>query len=171
MARLEDVGTLSREDAIALGATGPNLRASGVEADVRKDEPYDAYSSIDLKVVTKDKGHAYARALCRREEISVSIDMVRQLLDKMPAGEFRVRWPMTKKVPCGEAYFCCEAARGELCFHLVSDGSDKPYRVKIRGPSFTHALVLFPHLVRGEWLADVPAIYWSLDPCPADMDR
>lgn len=170
-ARLENVGALTRETAVAFGATGPNLRATGVDTDVRKDEPYDAYPFVDLKVVTKDKGDAYARSLCRREEISESIALVRRFLEKMPAGEFKVRWAMTKKVPCGESYFCCEAARGELCFHMVSDGTDKPYRVKIRGPSFTHALALFPLLAKGSWLADVPAIYWSLDPCPADMDR
>jgi NADH-quinone oxidoreductase subunit D len=170
-ARLENVGTLTREDAVAFGATGPNLRATGVDTDVRKDEPYDAYPFVDLKVVTKDKGDAYARSLCRREEISESIALIRRFLGKMPAGEFKVRWPMTKKVPRGECYFCCEAARGELCFHMVSDGTDKPYRVKIRGPSFSHTLALFPRLAKGSWLADVPAIYWSLDPCPADMDR
>ena len=171
MARLENVGILNGEDAMALGATGPNLRASGVGTDVRKDEPYDAYPYVDLEVVTMKKGDAYARALCRRGEIITSISIIRQFLDKMPAGEFKIRWPMTKKVPGGEAYFCCEAARGELCFHMVSDGTDKPYRVKIRGPSFSHALVLFPYLVREVQIADVPAIYWSLDPCPADMDR
>jgi len=171
MSRLENVGTLSREDAVALGATGPNLRASGVSTDVRKDEPYDAYPYIDLEVVTGEKGDAYSRALCRRGEIIASLSIIRQLLAKMPAGDFKVKWPMTKKVPGGEAYFCCEAARGEMCFHMVSDGSDKPYRVKIRGPSFSHALAIFPRLVRGAQLADVPAVYWSLDPCPADMDR
>lgn len=171
IARLENVGALSAEDAMALGATGPNLRACGVGTDVRKDEPYDAYPYLDFKVVTMEKGDAYSRALCRRGEIATSISMVRQLLDRMAGAEFRVKWPMTKKVPSGEAYFCCEAARGEMCFHMVSDGSDKPYRVKVRGPSFSHALALFPHLVKGAYIADVPAIYWSLDPCPADMDR
>jgi len=171
MARMENVGTLSKNDAIALGATGPNLRASGVATDVRIDEPYDAYPYVNVEVVTKEKGDSYARALCRRGEIIASISIIRQLLEKIPAGEFRVKWPMTKKLPAGETYFCCEAARGELCFHMVSDGSDKPYRVKIRGPSFSHTLSIFPHLVRGAQLADVPAIYWSLDPCPADMDR
>jgi len=171
ISRLENVGTLSTEDAIALGATGPTLRASGVNADVRKDEPYDAYSHADFDIVMMEKGDGYSRALCRRGEIIASISMVRQLMDKMPDGEFRVKWPMTKKVPSGEAYFCCEAARGEMCFHMVSDGTDKPYRVKVRGPSFSHALAIFPYLAKGTYIADVPAIYWSLDPCPADMDR
>jgi len=171
MTRMENVGTLTKEDAIALGATGPNLRACGVAADVRVDEPYDGYPYVNVDVVTMEKGDSYARSLCRRGEIITSISIIRQLLEKMPAGDFKVKWAMTKKVPAGEAYFCCEAARGELCFHMVSDGSDKPYRVKIRGPSFSHALAIFPFLVRGSQLADVPAIYWSLDSCPADMDR
>jgi NADH-quinone oxidoreductase subunit D len=169
--RLENVGILFPEDAVALGATGPNLRASGMAADMRKDEPYEAYPHVSFDVVTAQKGDAYSRALCRRGEILASISIVRQLLDNMPAGDFRIKWGLTKKVPQGEAYACCEAARGEMCFHVVTDGSAKPYRVKIRGPSFTHALVLFPHLVKGAFIADIPAIYWSLDPCPADMDR
>jgi NADH-quinone oxidoreductase subunit D len=169
--RLENVGILRVEDAVALGITGPNLRASGVSTDVRKDEPYDAYAYTDFKLVSLEKGDAYTRALCRRGEIIESISIIRQALDKMPEGDFRVKWGLKKKVPSGEAYFCCEAARGELCFHMVSDGTDKPYRVKVRGPSFSHTLAAFPHLVRGAYIADIPAIYWSLDPCPADMDR
>ncbi len=171
MVRLKDVGVLKAEDAVALGITGPNLRASGVTTDVRKDEPYDAYGEIDFETVSLEKGDAYSRALCRRGEIIESLSIIEQALDKMPAGDYRVKWGLSKKVPSGEAYFCCEAARGELCFHMVSDGTDKPYRVKVRGPSFSHTLAGFPYLVEGAYIADVPAIYWSLDPCPADMDR
>jgi NADH-quinone oxidoreductase subunit D len=169
--RMKGVGTLNAEDAVALGITGPNLRASGIATDVRKDEPYDAYGHIDFKVISDDKADAYARSLCRRGEILESISMVRQLVDKMPDGDFKVKWGITKKIPKGEAYFCCEAARGELCFHMVSDGSERPYRVKVRGPSFSHTLTAFPFLAKGVSIADIPAIYWSLDPCPADMDR
>jgi len=169
--RMENVGILDDKDAIALGITGPNLRASGVATDVRKDEPYDAYPNINFKVISEKKGDAYSRALCRRGEIIESISMVRKLLDEMPGGEYRVKWSAFKKLSPGEEYFCCEAARGELCFHMVSNGGDKPYRVKIRGPSFSHTLAAFPHLVKEAQIADVPAIYWSLDPCPSDMDR
>jgi NADH-quinone oxidoreductase subunit D len=171
MMRLENVGVLKVDDAVALGITGPNLRASGLAYDIRKDEPYDAYAYTDFNVISMEKGDAYSRALCRRQEITESISIIRQGLDKIPEGDFRVKWPLNKKVPSGEAYFCCEAARGELGFHMVSDGTDKPYRVKVRGPSFSHTLAAFPSLVKGAYIADVPAIYWSLDPCPADMDR
>lgn len=169
--RMRNIGIFDAEDAVALGATGPNLRASGIATDVRKDESYDAYSMCDFNVVTMKKGDAYSRALCRRKEIDESISIVRQALDKMLEGEFRVKKPPSMKVPEGEAYFCCEAARGELCFHMVSDGTNKPYRVKVRGPSFSHTLSEFPFLAIGSHIADIPAIYWSLDPCPADMDR
>jgi len=169
--RMENLGVLDAEEAVALGITGPNLRACGVVADVRKDEPYDAYPSVDFEVVCLEKGDAYSRALCRRGEIGQSISIVRQALDKMPEGDFRVKWGLTRKVAAGEAYFCCEAARGEFCYHMVSDGSAMPYRVKVRAPSFSQNLAAFPRLVKGAYLADVPAIYWSLDSCPADMDR
>ncbi|MCD6263608.1 NADH-quinone oxidoreductase subunit D [Candidatus Bathyarchaeota archaeon] len=169
--RMKGVGTFSAEEAIALGATGPNLRGCGIKADVRKDEPYEAYPMVDFNVVTMKDGDAYSRALVRRGELAESISIVRQLLEKMPEGKFRVVLPPFMKTPKGEAYFCCEAARGELCFHMVSDGSPNPYRVKVRGPSFSHTLSVFPYIVKGVYIADVPAIYWSLDPCPADMDR
>lgn len=170
--RMKGVGTFTAEKAIALGTTGPNLRACGVKSDVRIDEPYDAYPMADFNVITMKEGDSYSRALCRRGEIAESISIVKQMLDKMPKGRFRAKKISPKwKTPKGEVYFCCEAARGELCFHLVSDGTDKPYRVKIRGPSFSHTLSEFPYLARGVQVADIPAIYWSLDPCPADMDR
>jgi NADH-quinone oxidoreductase subunit D len=167
--RMREVGIFDAKEAIALGATGPNLRGCGVESDVRKDEPYAAYSRVNFRVITIKEGDAYSRALCRREEIAESISIVRQLLEEMPEGRFRIGMPT--RIPKGDAYFCCEAARGELCFNMVSDGTDKPYRVKVRGPSFSHILSEFPYLARGAQIADIPAIYSSLDPCPADMDR
>lgn len=169
--RLERVGVFDSKEAAALGATGPNLRACGIDTDVRRDEPYDAYPEADFKAVTMKEGDGYARALCRRGEISESISMVRQLLEKMPRGKIRIKELALAKAPVGDAHFCCESARGELCFYMVSDGTNKPYRVKVRGPSFSHTLSEFPYLVRGASIADVPAIYWSLDPCPSDMDR
>lgn len=172
--RMKGVGKFGAKEATELGATGPNLRACGVNYDLRKDEPYEAYSKASFNVITKQEGDAYTRALCRRGEIAESISIVRQLLKNIPEGEFRAqgkKLSLKWKAPEGESYFCCEAARGELCFHMVSDGSDKPYRVKIRGPSFSHTLSEFPYLVKGVYIADIPAIYWSLDPCPSDMDR
>lgn len=167
--RTKGIGVLDAKKAMELGVTGPNLRACGVKSDVRKDEPYDAYPKADFKIVTKREGDSYARILCRRGEITESISIIRQLLGEMPKGKIRDRLP--REIPKGNAYFCLEAARGEGCFYMVGNGTDKPYRVKVRGPSFLHALTAFPYLAKGSQIADIPAIYWSLDPCPSDMDR
>jgi NADH-quinone oxidoreductase subunit D len=169
--RMQGIGIMTAEEAIDLGATGPNLRACGVNYDVRKDEPYEVYPEITFNVITREEGDAYARSLCRRYEISESISIVRQLLNKLPDGPYRTQLSLVWAAPEGESYFCLEAARGEKCFHIVSDGSPFPYRVKVRAPSFLHSLTEFPQLVKGSTIADVPAIYWSLDSCPADMDR
>jgi len=169
--RMEKVGRMSAKEAIDLGATGPNLRACGVDYDVRKDEPYEVYPEVEFNVITKEEGDAYARSLCRRYEIAESISIVRQLLKNLPDGPYRMELSPVWAAPEGEYYFCLEAARGEKCFHIVSDGSPFPYRVKVRPPSLSHSLVQFPYLVKGNTIADVPAIYWSLDPGPADVDR
>ena len=170
--RMENVGLLSAKEAVDLGATGPNLRATGIESDLRKDEPYEVYDQLQFKVVADDKGDAFSRALCRRREIDESMNIIKDALDKMPNGEYKNKnyKPFTKAKE-KETYFCCESARGEQCYHMVGDGSDKPYRVKVRGPSFSHTLVEFPYIARDAYIADIPAIYWSLDPCPADVDR
>jgi len=167
--RTKNIGVLDAKKAVGLGITGPNLRASGVKSDVRKDEPYEAYPETGFETVTRGEGDSYARVLCRRGEIAESILIVRQLLEKMPSGEIRKRLP--HEIPKSDARFCFEAARGEACFYMVGNGIDKPYRVKIRGPSFSHSLMAFPYLAEGAQVADIPAIYWSLDPCPSDMDR
>lgn len=167
--RTEGIGVLDTKKAIDLGTVGPNLRACGVKSDVRKDEPYDAYPEADFRVITRKEGDSYARVLCRRGEITESISIIRQLLEKMPRGKIRERLP--REIPKRDAYFCFEAARGEACFYMIGNGTDKPYRVKVRGPSFLHLLMTFPYLAKGAQMADIPAIYWSLDPCQSDMDR
>ncbi len=169
--RMEKVGRMSAEEAIDLGATGPNLRACGIGYDVRKDEPYEAYPEVEFNVITREEGDAYARSLCRRDEMGESISIVRQLLNNLPGGPFRAELSPVWAAPEGESYFCLESARGEKCVHMVSDGSAFPYRVKVRAPSLSHSLVQFPYLARGSMIADIPALYWSLDPCPADVDR
>lgn len=170
--RTKGVGKLGSDDAVALGATGPNLRATGVDFDLRRDQPYDVYDELDFDVVTAREGDAFSRAMCRRLEIDQSISIVKQCLDRIPEGEFRAKKSSYRKLPDrGEAHFCCEAARGELCFHMVSRGGKTPYRVKVRGPTFSHTLAVFPFLARGAQMSDIPAIYWSLDCVPADMDR
>lgn len=170
--RMENVGMLETEEAIDLGATGPNLRATGLKADLRKDEPYEVYDQLDFDVPTQKNGDAFSRGMCRRLEIEESMNIIRDALQKIPGGEFKNKGfkPFTKAKE-KETYFCCESARGEQCYHMVGDGTDKPYRVKVRGPSFSHSLAEFPYLAKNAYIADIPAIYWSLDPCPADVDR
>lgn len=173
-ARTKGVGVLDLTDAIRLGATGPVLRGSGMETDVRKEDPYEVYDRLDFEVPVREKGDAYARLIVGRQEMEESIRIVRQALDKLPKG--RVREPslnprLSVKMPRGEVYVRNECARGECCMYMVSDGNGKPYRVKIRGPSFLHMIPVLEHLLKGTQIADVPAVYWSLNICPADMDR
>ncbi|MGQ4895161.1 MAG: NADH-quinone oxidoreductase subunit D [Candidatus Njordarchaeia archaeon] len=176
--RTIDIGKLSQEQAIKYDVTGPNLRASGIDFDVRKQIPYEAYNEIDFKVITSKKGDAYHRVLCRRKEIDESINIIEQALDQLPNGPIEDRKMKNGRkmmpfvgIPEGESIHCVESARGELCFYSVSNGKPLPYRVKIRGPTFDTILVMLPQLLKGAYIADVPVIYWSLDNCPADHDR
>jgi len=173
--RLEGVGVLSAREAIKLGATGPVLRGSGIKADVRRDDPYEVYECFEFEIPTMNEGDAYARYCVGIEEIKESAKIVRQALKMMPDGDYiapQFRKPkLHVKIPEGEVYVRNEVARGEGCVYMVSDGGDKPYRVKIRGPSFLHMIPVLEHLLCGAEIADVPAIYWSLNVCPADMDR
>jgi len=175
VARAKGIGILKLEDAIKLGATGPVLRASGLKTDVRKDEPYEVYDRFDFEVPVRKEGDAYARYLVGIEEIRQSVKIIKQALQQLPEGEviapkFR-RIKLSTKIPEGDVYVRNEVARGEAGIYMVSDGGDKPYRVKIRGPSFLHMIPVLEHLLTGAQIADVPAIYWSLNVCPADLDR
>ncbi len=173
--RTEGIGVLSLEDAVRLGATGPVLRASGMKSDVRKDEPYEIYDRMDFDVPVRRKGDAYARNKIGIEEMIQSIRIVRQALDDLPGGDVRAsefeKPKLTKKIPAGEVYVRNEVARGEAGMYMVSDGGKTPYRVKIRGPDFLHMIPVLEFLLKGAEVADIPAIYWSLNICPADMDR
>jgi NADH-quinone oxidoreductase subunit D len=175
VARGKGIGVLKLDDAIRLGATGPVLRASGMAADVRKDDPYEIYETLDFHVPVRKEGDAYARYLIGVEEIRQSIGIVRQVLSRLPQGETiaaKLKRPkLSTKIPKGEVYIRNEVARGEAGIHMVSDGSERPYRVKVRGPSFLHMVPVLEHVLRGAQIADVPAIYWSLNVCPADLDR
>lgn len=166
--RTVDVGVLSASDAIELGIVGPNLRASGVSADVRRDEPYEAYEKFEFSIPCEDKGDAYARSLVRFHEMRESVSIIRQAIKTIPSGPVAVRFP--QMLPKGEAYSRVESARGELGHYLVSEGMDRPYRLKISTPSFRNMAAL-PHLVRNVTMADVTPIYLSLDLIPLDIDR
>jgi NADH-quinone oxidoreductase subunit D len=165
VSRTEGIGVLSAENAIRLGATGPVLRASGMKTDVRKDEPYEVYDRIDFDIPVRKKGDAYARNRIGIEEMIESIRIVRQALDEFKKPE------LAKKLPVGEVYVRNEVARGEAGMYMVSNGGKTPYRVKIRGPDFLHMIPVLEFLLKGAEIADIPAIYWSLNICPADMDR
>ncbi len=169
--RTQGVGVLSKEDAVRLGATGPIIRASGLETDVRRDDPYEIYDELEFEIPVRDEGDAYSRFWIGKEEIYQSIKIIRQALDRMPEGPHTLRPVAFIKLKKGEAYSRVEAARGEAGIYIVSTGDYKPYRVKIRGPSLLHLIPVLEHLLIGSEVADVPVIYWSLNTCPADMDR
>ena len=174
-ARAKGVGILKVEDAIRLGATGPVLRGSGMNTDVRKDEPYEIYDRLDFEVPIRKEGDAYARYWIGIEEMKESIKIVKQALENLPMGNVIVsnfkKPKLNVKIPEGEVYIRNEVARGEAAVYMVSDGGSNPYRCKIRGPDFLHMIPVLEYLLKGVQIADVPAIYWSLNICPADMDR
>ena len=173
--RTEGVGVLPLPDALRLGATGPVLRGSGMASDVRKEDPYEVYDEFEFVVPVREEGDAYARFQVGLAEIGESVKIVRQALDKLPDGEYvnpKFKRPTLRvKIPEGEVYVRNELARGEGAIYMVGNGGPTPYRVKIRGPDFLHMIPVLEHLFTGASVADIPAIYWSLNVCPADMDR
>jgi len=174
LSRMQGVGVLKLKDAIRLGATGPVLRASGMKTDVRLDDPYEVYDQFDFEVPTLKEGDAYSRYVIGIREIEQSMKIVKQALDELPDGKVRepsLKPELSVKIPSGEVYIRNEIARGEAGMYMVGDGTGKPYRCKIRGPSLLHMIPALEHLLVGSQIADVPTIYWSLNPCPADMDR
>ena len=169
--RTEGVGILTKEDAIKLGVTGSVLRASGIPFDVRKAEPYDIYNEIDFKVQYMKTGDSFARSMVPFLDMRESCQIIRTLLDKMPqSGEVRTKLQPNPKGPAGESYKRVESGRGALGYYIVSDGTPKPYRVKLSVGSFRNILAL-PYLLVGSKLADMPSIYWSLNYWPVEADR
>jgi NADH-quinone oxidoreductase subunit D len=210
--RNSGVGPLSAEDALALGVTGPMLRAAGVARDVRRDEPYCGYETYEFDVVTRDGADCYARYLVRIEEMRQSLRIVGQCLDRLRepgpvmVDDPKVRWPAQLEVgpdgignsqayithimeesmealihhfkmvtegvsvPPGEVYVPVESPRGELGFYVVSDGGNRPYRVRMRDPSFVN-LQAAPQMIRGGLVADVIAVIASVDPVLGGVDR
>jgi formate hydrogenlyase subunit 5 len=167
-ARMQNVGILKREDALKLGVVGPVARGSGVDIDVRKDEPYEAYAEIPFNVITKPSGDTWARMNVRMDEVEESINIIEYALDHMPVGPFRVKVP--RVVPAGEAVNRVEAPRGELFYYVKSNGTAFPERVKVRTPTFAN-IPAFLTTAIGEPLADVPPNFVSLDPCFSCTDR
>jgi NADH-quinone oxidoreductase subunit D len=170
-ARLKNIGVLSAEDAINYGITGPNLRASGVDYDLRKAEPYGIYDRFAFDVPLGQKGDNYDRFMVRLREIEQSGRIITQALDQLPEGEIRAKIPRILKPEKGlEVYHRIESAKGELGYYIVSDGGEKPYRLHVRAPSFINLMVL-PLISRGGKLQDVIANIATLDPVLGEADR
>ena len=167
-ARMQNVGTLKREDALKLGVVGPVARASGVDVDIRKDEPYEAYGEIPFNEIVKTAGDTWARMNIRMDEVEESIKIIEYALDHMPAGAYRVKVP--RVVPAGESVARVEAPRGELFYYVKSNGTTMPERVKVRTPTFAN-IPAFLTTAIGETIADVPPNFVSLDPCFSCTDR
>lgn len=193
--RTKGVGLLSAEDAIALGAGGPTLRGSGVDIDLRRDDPYTGYENFKFKVPLGKDGDVFARYVCRVQELRESIGIVQQSLAGMPEGPTKADAPKVVlpdrekmktqmealiyhfkiitegfTVPAGEVYQAVESPRGEMGYYIVSDGTAKPYRVHMRGPSFAN-LQSLAKMCEGHLIADVVAVIGSIDVVLGDIDR
>jgi len=169
-ARTQGVGYIDQQQAIAYGLTGPMLRASGVNWDLRVNRPYDAYREVPVNVVVRQEGDCFARYKVRFDEITESIRLCRVAIDKMPGGPICTRTPIALRPPRGETYFAIESSKGELGVYFISDGSEYPWRAKLRGPSFVNLQIL-PELLRGHKMSDVIAILGSTDIVLGEVDR
>ncbi len=168
--RTQGVGYIDQQQAIAYGLTGPMLRASGVNWDLRVNRPYMAYREVPVKVQVRQEGDCYARYQVKMQEIDESIRLCRVAIDQMPGGAIGVRTPIALRPPRGETYFGIESSKGELGVYFISDGSEYPWRAKLRGPSFVNLQIL-PELLRGHKMGDVVAIIGSLDLVLGEVDR
>jgi NADH-quinone oxidoreductase subunit D len=193
--RTKGVARITAEDAIALGASGPTLRGSGVDFDLRRDMPYSGYENFKFKVPVAQEGDVFARYICRVQELRESIAIVRQALDGMPEGPIKADAPKVVlpdrekmktqmealiyhfkiitegfAVPAGEVYQAVESPRGEMGYYVVSDGTAKPYRVHMRAACLAN-LQLLPKMCEGRLLADVVAAIGSIDIVLGEIDR
>ncbi|MCF8242384.1 MAG: NADH dehydrogenase (quinone) subunit D [Melioribacteraceae bacterium] len=193
--RLEGVGVLSKEDAIRYGVTGPNLRGSGVDYDVRRSKPYLYYNEIDFNVPVYNEGDSLARYFVRVDEVRESIKIIRQCIAQMPKGpiianEAKKVLPHKDEIyskmeelihdfmlvnfginpPVGDSFFSVENPKGELGFYIVSNGKGYPWKLKIRSPSFCNLQVI-PLICKGHFISDVVAIIGSLDPVMGEADK
>jgi NADH-quinone oxidoreductase subunit D len=193
--RLQGVGVITADEALALGTSGPILRSTGVAWDLRRDQPYLHYDKVEFDVIVGSYGDAFDRYAIRINEIRESIRIVYQVLDAMPLGDYRIQNkkvtppPRARidesmealihhfkiftegfKVPEGEVYVAIESPRGEIGCYIVSDGGPKPYRIHMRAPSFVNIQAL-PHMMRGGLVADAVAVISSIDPVLGEVDR
>ncbi|MFX0211876.1 MAG: NADH-quinone oxidoreductase subunit D [Candidatus Hodarchaeota archaeon] len=171
MMRMKDIGLLDPDYAMSMGVTGPALRGSGVKADVRKIEPYSVYEQFKFSIVTEEGRDNFARYRVRMNEIRESTKIIRQALDELPGGPIKMERPPKRAPSDTTCYSRIEDPRGEQAWYLVTKAkSDKPWRLKIRSPAFSNISV-FPHLIRGGKLADIPMVIVSIDLCIGEIDR
>ena len=193
--RLQGIGVITKDEAVALGATGPILRSTGVPWDLRRDMPYLHYDDVEFDVIVGQYGDAFDRYAIRLAEIHESMKIVQQILERMPKGNYRIQDkkvtppPRARidesmealihhfkiftegfKVPEGEVYVAIESPRGEIGCYIASDGSSTPYRMHVRAPSFVNIQTL-PHMMRGGLVADAVAVISSVDPVLGEVDR
>ncbi len=166
--RLSGVGVVSYEDALRLDAVGPTARASGVNRDVRRDDPYAAYGELNFNVITDNHNDVYGRTVVRVKELMESYRLIRQCLKQLPEGPIVVK--VGRKIPAGEAISRYEAPRGEDVHYVKSNGSDKPERVKVRAPTLANIQAV-KHMLKDRFLADMPIVVAAIDPCFSCTDR
>jgi len=166
--RLKDVGKLSYDDAMRLQAAGPTARASGVDRDVRRDDPYLVYDEIPFNVITDNHCDVLGRTIVRVKELIESYKIIRFALNNIPQGDIAVRSP--RRIPAGEAFSRYEAPRGEDVHYVKGNGTDKPERVKLRAPTLAN-FASITYMLDGGYLADVPIVIAAIDPCFSCTDR
>lgn len=167
--RTKGVGIIRKEDAVKLGIVGPHMRASGIDYDIRKNDSYSSYDDFDFKVIVHPDGDVFSRVVVRVLENDESIKIIRQALDKLPDGPINLGVKIPK-VPAGEFVSRVEAPRGQLIYHLVTDGGLNNYRVSIHVPTFRNAASV-PHMLKGSTVADSSLIVACIDPCFSCLDR
>ncbi len=168
--RTQGVGKLTKEEAISFGVTGPSGRGSAFECDIRKHRPYGMYEKVEFKEILRTEGDAFARYMVRMDEMRESLNIIEQLIDNIPEGDFTVKMKPVVKLPEGEYYQRVEAARGEFGVFISSKGEKYPYRMKFRSPNFSNLSALHT-MANGQKIADLVAIGASLDYVIPDIDR
>lgn len=166
--RLSGVGVVSYDDAVRLEAVGPTGRASGLDRDVRRDDPYAAYGELSFNVITDNHCDVFGRTIVRVKELMESYKMIRQLIKNMPDGPIAVKAP--RKIPAGEAVSRYEAPRGEDVHYVKANGTEMPERVKVRAPTLANIQVV-KHMLKDRFLADMPIVIAAIDPCFSCTDR
>jgi NADH-quinone oxidoreductase subunit D len=172
--RAKGLAVIPKEWVDRYGVYGPAARAAGVMRDVRKTNPYLKYAELDFEPYTTTESDVYARSRTRWYDLQTTIDLIRQIMAKMPEkGEIKAQTPnvLHWKIPKGETYVKCESSRGEYGMYMVTDGSDMPRRINLKGPSYTHANVLLERLLINANIADTAGIMVSLATCPPEIER